>query len=106
MSRVTVEDCLKKVEGYFELAHLASKRAVQLSNGTPSLITSEQDKPEKQLGKKEKSTVTALREIASGIVDKDFFNKTSSEEFEEELNVNDWIRTARAKNEMMQNEKI
>lgn len=55
MARVTVEDCLEKVN-HFELVRLASKRARQLAKGGMALVDPENDKP----------TVIALREIASG----------------------------------------
>jgi DNA-directed RNA polymerase subunit omega len=59
MSRITVEDCLQKVENRFELAMLASKRARQLFNGAKPLIESEN-----------REVVVALREIAEGKVTK------------------------------------
>lgn len=55
MARVTVEDCLNKVNNRFVLVLMASKRAKQLHNGNKPLIDS----------KDNKSIVTALREIAS-----------------------------------------
>jgi DNA-directed RNA polymerase subunit omega len=58
MARVTVEDCLEKVENRFALVHLAAERARQLRReGTDSLVTSSN-----------KSCVTALREVAGGFV--------------------------------------
>lgn len=54
MARVTVEDCLDKVENRFQLVLLASKRARQLAMGAEPLLEWENDKP----------TVMALREIA------------------------------------------
>ncbi|ALB01525.1 DNA-directed RNA polymerase subunit omega [Francisella persica ATCC VR-331] len=56
MARVTVEDCLDKVETRFDLVVLASMRASKiLKNGYSESIEHE---------KKEKATVVALREIA------------------------------------------
>ncbi|MDE5014403.1 DNA-directed RNA polymerase subunit omega [Francisella tularensis subsp. holarctica] len=56
MSRVTVEDCLDKVETSFDLVVLASMRANKiLKNGYSESMEYE---------KKEKATVVALREIA------------------------------------------
>ncbi|APC91259.1 MULTISPECIES: DNA-directed RNA polymerase subunit omega [Francisella] len=56
MARVTVEDCLDKVETRFDLVVLASMRANKiLKNGYSESIDNE---------KKEKATVVALREIA------------------------------------------
>ncbi len=54
MARVTVEDCLDKVDNRFQLVLLASKRARQLAQGSEPLLEWENDKP----------TVMALREIA------------------------------------------
>lgn len=60
MARITVEDCLDKVENRFELVMIASKRARQLATGgRDPLVPEENDKP----------TVLALREIAGGLVD-------------------------------------
>lgn len=57
MARVTVEDCLEKVENRFKLVLLAAKRAHQLEMGTADpLVPLDNDKP----------TVLALREIAAG----------------------------------------
>ncbi len=59
MARITVEDCLDKVDNRFELVMVASKRARALSTGgkTP-LVAEESDKP----------TVIALREIADRLI--------------------------------------
>ncbi|WP_034992517.1 DNA-directed RNA polymerase subunit omega [Beijerinckia mobilis] len=54
MARVTVEDCVDKVENRFELVLLASHRARMIASGTP--ITVERDN--------DKNPVVALREIA------------------------------------------
>lgn len=57
MARITVEDCLKEIPNRFELILIAANRARELENGETSIIE----------GKKgEKSTVIALREVASG----------------------------------------
>lgn len=59
MARVTVEDCLDKVDNRFELIMVASKRARQISNdGADTYVDEDNDKP----------TVIALREIAEGKV--------------------------------------
>jgi len=54
MARVTVEDCIDKVENRFDLVLLASHRARTVSSGAP--ITVERDN--------DKNPVVALREIA------------------------------------------
>ena len=58
MARVTVEDCLEKVGNRFALVHLVSKRAKQLLKGSQPVITKV----------KNKFVVTALREVAHGLV--------------------------------------
>ena len=54
MARVTVEDCIDKVENRFELVLLASHRARMVSAGAPILVDRDNDK----------NPVVALREIA------------------------------------------
>ena len=58
MARITVEDCLDKVDNRFELVMVASKRARQIAMGADALVEIENDKP----------TVLALREISEGLV--------------------------------------
>ncbi len=59
MARVTVEDCLGKVENRFELVMVAAKRARQIAiSGAQPMVEWENDKP----------TVVALREVADGLV--------------------------------------
>ncbi|WP_028033396.1 DNA-directed RNA polymerase subunit omega [Chelativorans sp. J32] len=54
MARVTVEDCIDKVENRFELVLLASHRARQISQGEHITVDRDNDK----------NPVVALREIA------------------------------------------
>jgi DNA-directed RNA polymerase subunit omega len=70
MARITVEDCLEKVENRYELVHLAAKRARQLHNGANPVVRS-----------KNKEAVTALREIAAGKVRHVKQEEYDSEEF-------------------------
>tara|TARA_Y100000590_G_C15654568_1_gene990125 strand:- start:227 stop:682 length:456 start_codon:yes stop_codon:yes gene_type:complete len=56
MARITVEDCLKKIDSQYELVMLAKERTSQLNVGTPLLVPQDNDK----------NTVVALREIAEG----------------------------------------
>lgn len=58
MARVTVEDCLEKVDNRFALVHLVTKRAKQLLKGSQPVITKVRNK----------FVVTALREVAHGLV--------------------------------------
>ncbi len=58
MARITVEDCLTKVENRFALVLLVAKRAKQLLKGSETTLPS----------KENKYVVTALREVAAGNV--------------------------------------
>ena len=57
MARVTVEDCIEQVPNRFELVHVAARRTKQLKRGGRALVECEN-----------KEVVTALREIAQGLV--------------------------------------
>ena len=57
MARITVEDCLQKVNNRFTVIHMAAKRVRQLRKGADSSIHS-----------KNKDIVVSLREIAAGNV--------------------------------------
>ena len=57
MARVTVEDCLEKVNNRFALVILGAERARQLANGGRALVQCSN-----------KPAVTSLREIAKGQV--------------------------------------
>tara|TARA_R110000868_G_scaffold97619_16_gene268663 strand:- start:7696 stop:7908 length:213 start_codon:yes stop_codon:yes gene_type:complete len=70
MARVTIEDCLEKVENRYELVHLAVKRVKQLRDGADQLVKS-----------KNKEVVTALREIAAGKVKHAPMSEYDSDEF-------------------------
>ena len=61
MARVTVEDCIDKVENRFELVLLASHRARMISSGAPLTVDRDNDK----------NPVVALREIADQTVQPD-----------------------------------
>ncbi len=54
MARVTVEDCIDKVENRFELVLVASHRARMIASGSPITVDRDNDK----------NPVVALREIA------------------------------------------
>ena len=58
MARITIEDCLDKVENRFELVHMAAKRVRQIREGSEYLVSSP----------KNEDIVVALREIAAGKV--------------------------------------
>jgi DNA-directed RNA polymerase subunit omega len=57
MARITVEDCLRKVESRFELVILAARRAKMIMRGAKPLVESDN-----------RPIVSALREIAEGKV--------------------------------------
>ncbi len=61
MARVTVEDCIDKVENRFELVLLASHRARMISQGAALTIDRDRDK----------NPVVALREIADETITPD-----------------------------------
>jgi DNA-directed RNA polymerase subunit omega len=69
MARITVEDCLNKIDNRFEMVLTATKRARQIANGADPLVEEQNDKP----------TVIALREIAAGLVDPDRVNMMQAE---------------------------
>ncbi len=54
MARITVEDCVKRINNRFQLVLVAARRARQIAKGSAALVPELNDKP----------TVVALREIA------------------------------------------
>ena len=56
MARITVEDCLEKIDSQYDLVLLAKERAAQLNSGEKPLVSEDNDK----------NTVIALREIGDG----------------------------------------
>ena len=56
MARITVEDCLEKIDSQYDLVLLAKERTSQLNSGEKPLVPEENDK----------NTVIALREIGEG----------------------------------------
>jgi DNA-directed RNA polymerase subunit omega len=67
MARITVEDCLKKIDNQFDLVMTAAKRARRIANGAEPLVDLEDDKP----------TVVALREIAAGLINDEILAQMS-----------------------------
>ena len=59
MARITVEDCLEKVDNQYDLVLLAKERTVQLNAGSPILVEEDNDK----------RTIISLREIGDGKID-------------------------------------
>ena len=58
MARITVEDCLEKVDNQYDLVLLAKERTAQLNSGAPLLVPEDNDK----------KTIISLREIGEGKV--------------------------------------
>ena len=58
MARITVEDCLKRVNNRFRLVNMVARRVRQIREGSEYLISSP----------KNEDIVVALREIAAGKV--------------------------------------
>ena len=56
MARITVEDCLEKIDSQYDLVLLAKERTSQLNAGEKALVSQDNDK----------NTVIALREIGDG----------------------------------------
>lgn len=56
MARITIEDCLKRIDNSFVLVNMASKRVRQIREGSEYLVSSP----------KNEDIVVALREIAAG----------------------------------------
>jgi DNA-directed RNA polymerase subunit omega len=59
MARITVEDCLEKIDNQYDLVLLAKERTVQLNAGSPMLVEEDNDK----------RTIISLREIGDGKID-------------------------------------
>ena len=59
MARITVEDCMEKVDNQYDLVLLAKERTVQLNAGSPMLVEEDNDK----------RTIISLREIGDGKID-------------------------------------
>ena len=89
MARITVEDCLEKVENQYDLVLLAKERTLQLNAGSPMLVDEDNDK----------RTIISLREIGDGKIDikeveanaikrlrKEPDEQAQQEETEEEIN--------------------
>ena len=67
MARITVEDCLEKVDNQYDLVLLAKERTSQLNSGAEMLVEKDNDK----------NTVVALREIGEGKVNPEELKKNA-----------------------------
>jgi len=74
MARVTIEDCLKRIDNSFDIVSLASQRAKDLLDGSEPKIEY-QGKP----------TVVALKEIAEGLIDMTYFETRRKQKIEDQL---------------------
>ncbi len=72
MARVTVEDCIEQVPNRFQLVQMAAIRAKQLKRGATAYVGRDDNK----------EVVTALREIAAGIVKPDELSDAAIEALE------------------------
>ena len=75
MARISAEDCLVHISSPFALVHAAVRRARQLQVGSKPLV----ERPG------EKHTVTALREIAKGLVEQIPLSEGDQEELPTEV---------------------
>jgi DNA-directed RNA polymerase subunit omega len=74
MARVTIEDCLKRIDNSYDIVSLASQRAKDLLDGSEPKIEY-QGKP----------TVVALKEIAAGLIDMTYFETRRKQKIEDQL---------------------
>ena len=58
MARITIEDCLKRVDNRFKLIHMTAARVRQIREGAEYLVSSP----------KNEDIVVAMREVAAGKV--------------------------------------
>ena len=79
MARITVEDCLKKIDNQYDLVLLAKERTSQLNSGAEMLVEKNNDK----------NTVVALREIGEGKVSIDELKKNAVLRLRKEPNESD-----------------
>lgn len=74
MARVTIEDCLKRIDNSYDIVSLASQRAKDLLDGSEPKIEY-QGKP----------VVVALKEIAEGLIDMTYFETRRKQKIEDQL---------------------
>ena len=65
MARITVEDCLDKIDNRFDMTLIAAERARQIAMGAEPLVPFDNDKP----------TVIALREISEGLMNREVLDQ-------------------------------
>ena len=74
MARITVEDCLEKIDSPYDLVLLAKERTSQINAGDPALVSEDNDK----------NTVIALRELAINKLRKNQRETAELEEMDDE----------------------
>ena len=74
MARVTIEDCLKRIDNAYDIVSLASQRAKDLLDGSEPML--EYDG---------KPSVVALKEIAEGLIDMSYFETRRKQKIEEQF---------------------
>ena len=74
MARVTIEDCLEKIDNAYDIVALASQRAKDILDGS-----------EPKIDYSGKPSVIALKEIAEGLIDMSYFETRRKEKIEEQL---------------------
>ena len=79
MARITVEDCLEKIDNQYDLVLLAKERTSQLNSGAEMLVEKDNDK----------NTVVALREIGEGKVNPEDLKKNAVLRLRKEPNESD-----------------
>ena len=74
MARVTIEDCLKRIDNAYDICSLASQRAKDILDGSEPKIDYEG-----------KPSVVALKEIAEGLIDMTYFETRRKQQIEDQL---------------------
>tara|TARA_B100001113_G_scaffold74343_1_gene57844 strand:+ start:3533 stop:3919 length:387 start_codon:yes stop_codon:yes gene_type:complete len=74
MARVTIEDCLKRIDNAYDIVSLASQRAKDLLDGS-----------EPKIEYSGKPSVVALKEIAEGLIDMTYFETRRKQKIEDQL---------------------
>ncbi|MDC0976963.1 DNA-directed RNA polymerase subunit omega [Pelagibacteraceae bacterium] len=67
MARITVEDCMTKIDNQYDLVLLAKERTAQLNAGSEMLVSEDNDK----------KTIISLREIGEGKVEVNDLEKSA-----------------------------
>lgn len=79
MARITIQDCVEKIENRFDLVVLAAQRARQVQSGSEPTVDRDNDK----------NSVVALREIAAASIDIENLEKTSIQAFRRHISSRD-----------------